>query len=155
MARVGAPADLAPVNVRVDAWDVVSLTADTMVARITCGGGTYIRALARDLGRDVGSAAHLQDLRRERCGPFHVDQATTIERLRDGDAGGRPLTEALGDVAREVLAAEDAARVAHGMAVQASVGGERALLVDAEGRLLAVARRDEERWHPEVVLSHA
>jgi tRNA U55 pseudouridine synthase TruB len=79
MARSGTAADLAPVDVRVDSWDVVSLTDDTMVARIACGGGTYIRALARDLGRAVDSAAHLVELRRERCGPFHVDEATTIE----------------------------------------------------------------------------
>lgn len=155
MARVGAPAELAPVAVRVDAWDVVSLTADAMVARIACGGGTYIRALARDLGRDVGSAAHLAELRRERCGPFHVDQATTLERLREGDTGGRPLTEALGDVEREVLGPEDAARVGHGMAVPARVSGERALLVDGEGQLLAVAHRTDDRWQPDVVLAHA
>ncbi|MBC7897404.1 MAG: tRNA pseudouridine(55) synthase TruB [Cytophagaceae bacterium] len=155
MARGGAPADLAPVSVRVDAWDVVSLSSDAMVARIACGGGTYIRALARDLGRAVGSAAHLAELRRERCGPFHVDQATTLERLREGDTGGRPLTEALGDVAREVLGPEETARVTHGMTVVARAAGERALLVDGDGHLLAVAHRADDRWQPDVVLAHA
>lgn len=155
MARLGASVELAPVPVRVDAWDVVSLAGDTMIARITCGGGTYLRALARDLGREAGSAAHLEALRRERCGPFHVDQATTLERLREGDTGGRPLADALGAVEREVLGPEDAARVGHGMAVDARRTGERALLVDGDGHLLAVAHRVEDRWQPDVVLARA
>lgn len=155
MARAGDPATLEATAVRVDSWEVVSLADDTMVARITCGAGTYIRALARDLGREVGSAAHLDALRRERAGPFHVGQATTIERLRDGDTGGRSLVDALGDVAREVLAPEEVARVRHGMPVPARVDGERAMLVDVEGNLLAVAHRADDRWQPDVVLAHA
>jgi tRNA pseudouridine55 synthase len=154
MARRGAPAALAAVDVRVDAWHVVSCIGDTLVARITCGGGTYIRALARDLGRAVGSAAHLGELRRERAGPFRVEEATTIARLREGDTAARPLADALGTWAREVLDEPEVARVGHGMSVPAHVDAERALLVDGTGQLLAVARRDHDRWQPEVVLAH-
>jgi tRNA pseudouridine55 synthase len=48
---------------------------------ITCSGGTYIRALARDLGRLTASAAHLASLRRTRAGGFDVADAATLESL--------------------------------------------------------------------------
>jgi len=63
-------------------WVVRSLTPHTLDATITCGGGTYIRALARDLGRISGSAAHLTALRRTRSGEFDVADATPLDQLR-------------------------------------------------------------------------
>jgi tRNA pseudouridine55 synthase len=53
-----------------------------MDVTITCGTGTYIRALARDLGRASGSAAHLTSLRRIRSGEFDVADAVSIENLK-------------------------------------------------------------------------
>jgi tRNA pseudouridine55 synthase len=73
--------ELAPVFVRVFRWDVRSLDETGASVTITCGSGTYIRALARDLGRLAGSAAHLASLRRTRVGAFDVASAhplTTI-----------------------------------------------------------------------------
>ncbi|MCC6319115.1 MAG: tRNA pseudouridine(55) synthase TruB [Gemmatimonadaceae bacterium] len=155
LARRGDAPTLPPVDVRVDRWEPLHVQADTLVARITCGGGTYIRALARDLGRAVGSAAYLESLRRERCGAFHVEDAVPWEALKAGDARPRPLGDALGDTIREQLESDDVARVGHGMTVLARTDGPRAVLVDAEGQLLAIARREADRWQPEVVLSHA
>lgn len=81
-ARSGAPLDLAPVAVTVHKWELGEQTADSLAATITCGGGTYIRALARDLGRAVGSAAHLVSLRRLAMGSLHVSDALDIETLK-------------------------------------------------------------------------
>lgn len=81
-ARDGAPLALAPARVVVERWDVRSLDHGTLVASITCGGGTYIRALARDLGRLSGSAAHLTALRRTRSGEFDVADAVPLDVLR-------------------------------------------------------------------------
>jgi tRNA pseudouridine55 synthase len=153
LARTGAAPALKPVRVRVDRWEVVERGVDRIVVRITCGGGTYIRALARDLGRLLGSAAFLDSLRRERCGPFVVDAATAWDDVARGAMAPRPLEEALGDVAREVLGSDDAGRVAHGMPVPAHADAMRAALVDPEGVLLAVARREGDCWQPEVVLA--
>jgi tRNA pseudouridine55 synthase len=66
----------------VHAWDVVSLSEQEMNVSISCGGGTYVRALARDLGRACGSAAHLTSLRRTRSGPFDVRDAATVDEIR-------------------------------------------------------------------------
>lgn len=81
-ARDGEPLTLAPARVNVHSWDVRALTPDTLEASISCGGGTYIRALARDLGRITGSAAHLTALRRTRSGAFDVADATPLDALR-------------------------------------------------------------------------
>lgn len=81
-ARAGQPLALKPVRVRVHEWRVRSLDSGRLNATIVCGGGTYVRALARDLGRATGSAAHLAALRRTGVGVFDVRDAATLERLR-------------------------------------------------------------------------
>jgi tRNA pseudouridine55 synthase len=81
-ARHGEPLELAPAPVTVHSWTIQEQTEDSLRAVITCGSGTYIRALARDLGRSTGSAAHLASLRRTRCGVFDVAEAASLEDLR-------------------------------------------------------------------------
>jgi tRNA pseudouridine55 synthase len=90
-ARNGVPLALAPVEVDVLQWEVRSRDAARMEVTITCGGGTYIRALARDLGRMTESAAHLTSLRRIRSGEFDVAQAATVDRLKSDPPPLRPL----------------------------------------------------------------
>ena len=86
LARAGQPLDLAPARVRVDRLRLVGY--DGEVAELDCevGPGTYIRALARDLGERLGSAAHLAGLRRTGVGPFEVRDAARLEELPDHDA---------------------------------------------------------------------
>jgi tRNA pseudouridine55 synthase len=81
-ARRGEPLDLAPVQVNVHGWEILGSRPQEIDVRIVCGSGTYIRALARDLGRATGSAAHLSALRRIRSGEFDIAQASTIETLK-------------------------------------------------------------------------
>ncbi len=81
-ARKGAALQLEPVKVRVHEWIVRNRTDDTIDVTISCGTGTYIRALARDLGRMTGSAAHLASLRRIRSGPFDVLNAHSLDELK-------------------------------------------------------------------------
>jgi tRNA pseudouridine55 synthase len=90
-ARRGEPLDLAAVNVTVHSWDIGHITYLSLSAVITCSGGTYVRALARDLGRLTGSAAHLASLRRTRVGAFDVHDASTLERLADAPTRVRAL----------------------------------------------------------------
>lgn len=90
-ARRGEPLVLPPVDVAVHSWNVRELNSETLSAVITCGGGTYIRALARDLGRLTSSAAHLSSLRRTRVGEFDVRDAATLEGLGEDRARIRPL----------------------------------------------------------------
>lgn len=90
-ARRGEPLDLAAVNVTVHNWEISHITGLSLSAVITCSGGTYVRALARDLGRLTGSAAHLESLRRTRVGAFDVRDAATLDRLADAPTRVRVL----------------------------------------------------------------
>lgn len=81
-ARKGAALALDPVKVHVHDWTIRNRAEDTIDVTITCGTGTYIRALARDLGRLTGSAAHLASLRRIRSGPFDVCDARNLDQLK-------------------------------------------------------------------------
>ena len=90
-ARKGAPLALGPVEVDVLEWRIQRRHAQTMDVTITCGRGTYVRALARDLGRMTESAAHLTSLRRIRSGEFDVADAATVDRLKSDPPPLRPL----------------------------------------------------------------
>lgn len=90
-ARRGEPLDLAAVDVTVHSWELGKLSGDSLSAVITCSGGTYIRALARDLGRLTSSAAHLEQLRRTRAGEFDVRDAATLESLANSPPRVRAL----------------------------------------------------------------
>lgn len=154
-ARAGRPLELKPVPVVVHDWTVHEL--DEAQARVTirCGGGTYIRALARDLGRLVGSAAHLAALRRTASGPFVVADAVDGAALgADAPLVLRTPLDGLPHLPREVVDAGGRERLGRGMTVPASVGGNRAALVDEGGHLLAIAERADGDWQPRVVLLH-
>jgi tRNA pseudouridine55 synthase len=139
--------------VEVFAWRDVVRDGDLLRATIACGSGTYIRALARDLGRLTGSAAHLGALRRVRSGPFRVTDAIGVDLVRDGGAALRPALDALPTIPHVPLDSEDAERVLRGIAVQRSGDAARAALVDARsGALLALAEGSGTRWQPRVVM---
>ncbi len=90
-ARRGEPLELKPVDVTVHNWEIRGLAGDTLLATVACSGGTYVRALARDLGRLTSSAAQLSALRRTRVGSFEVTSAATLEQLADAPARVRAL----------------------------------------------------------------
>ncbi|MEO7963787.1 MAG: tRNA pseudouridine(55) synthase TruB [Gemmatimonadaceae bacterium] len=156
LARRGETPELKPVPVTVHAWDVLAVRADEIDVRISCGTGTYVRALARDLGRLTGSAAHLKSLRRISSGPFSVEDAQSWESLRNRTCTPRPLTDALVNWPAQRLDANDSQRITRGMRVDATIeGASRAILTDAAGKLLAIALRVENTWQPQVVLADA
>jgi tRNA pseudouridine55 synthase len=82
-ARRGEAVELAPADVRVNEWILGEYDGRDLQATIVCGTGTYVRALARDVGRAAGSAAHLTQLRRVSAGPFHVRDAASVQSLRE------------------------------------------------------------------------
>ncbi|MBW8769645.1 MAG: tRNA pseudouridine(55) synthase TruB [Gemmatimonadetes bacterium] len=152
-ARAGVALELAPVRVEVFGWRDVVRDGDSLRAVISCGSGTYIRALARDLGRLTGSAAHLTALRRIRSGPFHVQDAVDVETLRAGGASLRPALEALPSIPHVRVGAEDAERLLRGIAVpRTDVGAHAALVDERSGALLAFAEGVGASWQPRVVM---
>jgi tRNA pseudouridine55 synthase len=135
-------------------WEILTRDESSITARIECSGGTYIRSLGRDLGRLCESAAHLTQLRRLASGPFSVDGATSLEDLRAGRFALLEMTKGIASMPRQTLTADEASWVSHGNPVPASVMGERAALVDSEGRLSAIALRVGGSWQPATVFPH-
>ncbi len=157
VARRGGQPALAPVDVTVHRWDVQLERAGSLDVRITCGGGTYIRALARDLGRALGSAAHCSQLRRVASGPAHVQDAVALQQLVPGAIadGGVALMNplrVLQPMVHEVLDADALVHLAHGRTVRATAPGQRAALI-LDSQVVGIADRAAgDRWQPRVVL---
>lgn len=173
VARSGKAPALEPVRVRVDSWESLAWhgtpeAASAWDVRITCGGGTYIRALARDLGRAVGSAAHLRSLRRVRSGVFDVADAVSVRDLLEGRAELRSPLAALPHLPHIPIDHDVVARVVRGIAIPASSDAmpgvatsedtqpSWAALVAADtGVLVALAEFRAGSWHPRVVMRPA
>ncbi len=157
LARRGREVTLDPSTVQVHAWEWLDGNATSVRVRITCGGGTYIRALARDLGRLLNSAAHCAELRRISSGPANVCDAVSLDQLVpgaivDGAVALRSPLEALGDIVHEVLDEAALVDLSHGRSVTAHQTGEAAALL-RDDRVVAMAKRNAAgRWQPTVVL---
>ncbi len=159
MARQGLEVERPPRAVVVHNLDV-SPTADPAVYSIdvTCSSGTYVRALASDLGTLLGGGAHLRNLRRTGVGSFSVDEAKKLEDLSAEDV--LEPAEALRDYARVEVDEETADSVGHGAVLDrmalGAVGTGPWAVVDKLGRLLGVYEASgAERVKPVVVLSGA
>jgi tRNA pseudouridine55 synthase len=155
-ARRGKQLELVPTRVAVHRWEILSRDDASLSARITCGGGTYIRALARDLGRLAGSAAHLAALRRLKSGVFDVADASTLDDVRAGDVDIRPLRDAIPSLGTRTLTDAELARVLHGNPViDEAASLDRVAMVDDNGELVAIAERSGIELRPKVVLRDA
>lgn len=153
-ARRGEPLALEPVGVTVHKWRILERVGDDLDVEIHCSGGTYVRALARDLGEVTGSAAYLASLRRLRSGRFDVSDAASLDAVDRGDFQLLPAAAAVAQLPQQSLDDLDAKRVTHGQTVSALTRGDVAALCHRE-ELLAVAVRDGESWRPKVVMRDA
>ena len=88
LARAGKEVTLSPKRVRIEGIELLEQTgADEFSFRITCGGGTYIRALARDIAQKLGTGAYMSWLLRERSGPFSLETAVRLKDLTPENVG--------------------------------------------------------------------
>ena len=128
LARDDQDFELAPREVRIARLTLVDMPdQDRCVIEAECGKGTYVRALARDLGRVLGSAAHIEALRRTRVGAFGEARSISLvklEALVQGAAGPEgllgvlePVEAALHDIQALVVSGTDAARLKQGQSV--------------------------------------
>jgi len=151
LARRGETAELAPVEIVVHRIELVDLRGDEVDFRATVSAGTYLRALARDLGERLGGAAHLTALRRESIGALQVTDAIPLDALTGETPLLEPRSVLVGMPVRD-LSDEELAAVVHGRAIGgAEEQGGRVALVHG-GRLIAVAEETRGSHHPVVVL---
>lgn len=119
-ARRGEAVSLPAVPVTVHEIRIEQIALPDVTLRVRCSTGTYVRALARDLGEALGVGAHLRALRRERIGSFTVDRAPGPDALDDParvEAGWITPLEALAHLTRVEIDAVPAARLGHGESV--------------------------------------
>ncbi|ETS13478.1 tRNA pseudouridine synthase B [Bartonella quintana JK 12] len=83
LARAGKVVEIPPRQVEIETFKLIETpTRERSVFEITCGKGTYVRSLARDMGRDLGCYGHIADLRRTTVAPFCEDDLITWEELK-------------------------------------------------------------------------
>ncbi len=98
LAREGKNPEIAEREVVINSIEVIEYTYPLLQLRITCGGGTYIRSIARDLGEALGCGGCLQSLVREKSGPFEITKAVKLDQHSDKSSLGaqvEPPTRAL------------------------------------------------------------
>lgn len=150
VARDGRDVVLTPRSVHIDSFKRLdSPTADTAQFEVTCGKGTYVRALARDLGRALGCLGHVTALRRTRVGPFYEHDAVALDTLQSEVQSAealatllRPIEAALGDLAELRVDPSEAAQLARGQSVlirgQQAPDPTKPVYAVSKGRVIAL-----------------
>jgi len=170
LARAGETVELAERQVTIErvevlAWDGADPERPIATLDVRCSAGTYIRALARDVGAAVGNAAYLGALVRTASGPFTLDQAIAVDDVRSAAADGLeplaalllPIDAGLDALPEVIVTDGDVAAIARGQFVRvAAPPVEGPIRVrDAQGVLVAIGRFREGRLAPDKVLVDA
>ncbi|MAW89202.1 MAG: tRNA pseudouridine(55) synthase TruB [Phyllobacteriaceae bacterium] len=177
IARDGEDVDIPAREVEIFSIDITAMDDNTTTFEVACGKGTYVRSLARDMGRQLGCYGHVAVLRREEVAPFTADDLVTVEALEaareKGDALGEDVSAkerfaaldallmdtqaALEDLPHMALTDDAANRVRLGNPVilrgrDAPVEAEEAY-VTARGRLVAIGAVSAGQFHPRRVFT--
>ena len=160
LAREGQQVELAERRVRIDRFEVLAIRSEgdcvDVDVEVDCSSGTYIRALARDLGETLKVGGHLTALRRTRVGGYGLDHARTLEELAEQPVLSYTLDQAclLAFPRREITAAE-AEDAGHGRPLTAAgVAGVYAA-TDPDGRVMALLEDHGDRTKSVVVIRPA
>jgi len=172
MARAGEPVSLAPRQVEIKRlelreWDGADPDRPVVIVEVTCSAGTYVRALARDLGARLGSGAYLGALVRTGSGPFTLDGARSLDDVRNaaaeaGAEGVRGLLlapdaglegmPAVSLTTAEIADANQGRYVKPAAGLRGAPDGVPLRLLDAAGAIVGMGRREGARIAPTKIL---
>ena len=172
MARAGETPQLAERDVTIDRmelddWDGRDPARPIAIVDVACSAGTYVRALARDLGAAVGSAAYLGALIRTASGPFRLEDALAVDAIRDAAAAGparlaallRPVDAGLESMAEHAVTDDELVAISRGQFIRVpdlrAEEGAPVRIRDGRGRLVAIAILQGGRLAPDKVLVDA
>ena len=155
LARKGRTVDLPSVTVTVESIDLLTFQSPNFTLRVTCGAGTYVRSLGRDLAAACESSAIMTALVREVSGPFRLDEATPFDEVR---ADPLAFVQPAGDILRRLMPTttvdrETAIDLGNGRLVHSadtSASGRTAALCGDE--LIAVVDAQDGLLQPRLVL---
>jgi tRNA pseudouridine55 synthase len=164
LARKGQTVERPPRPVTIDRLDLLAYDLasqpPTLTLDVVCSKGTYIRALARDLGAALGCGAHLLALRRTFVGSFALDTAVTLDALQhSGEIRPHllPPDHAIAHLPAVTLDTAQSDDIRHGRAIalppEAAPTAPYARAHDTSGALLALLRHTDSGWHPDKVLA--
>ena len=158
--RAGEVFELAARTITISSLDVLDIRRTGSRIEIdidvTCSAGTFIRAIARDLGDDLGVGGHLSALRRTRVAGFSIDQAITFEALKGQDFKALELS----DVARQTfsvreLALDEVAELSFGRPLTSNVSDEIFAALSPDNRLIALLKNEIGKAKPIAVFAAA
>lgn len=167
LARQGEDVELAARTIIVHSLELVAtIDADTSVFEAECGKGTYVRALARDMGRRLGTHGHVIDLRRLLVGPFGEADMVTLDELQDAyDSEDpetifrflTPVSAALSEIPSVNISPDQAARIRNGNPVilrgrDAPVEEEAVAVYQIGGELIAIGAVEHGELRPVRIL---
>lgn len=150
LARRGQGVDPADIAVTVHEAELVRFAAPDVTFRVTVSPGTYVRAIARDLGQRLGVGAHLTALRREAIGGLRIAEAVPLERLTPDALV--PVRTVLQHLPAVELDEPMRLAVSHGRPVPAAAGPEGHVALLHAGEVVAVAEGGDGWLRPAVVL---
>ncbi|MDB5350793.1 MAG: tRNA pseudouridine 55 synthase [Planctomycetota bacterium] len=159
LARAGMEAALIARPVEVYRIGLLSYEWPRLEIEIDCGSGTYIRSIARDVGEALGCGGLIEVLTRTRIGEFHQKDAIDPLSLSRETIPGllRPAVDAVGDLPRIVVAAEDVRRLLRGQAIEItqSLNSSDVAIIGPNGDLIAIgeAETGSNRMFPRRVLA--
>jgi tRNA pseudouridine55 synthase len=175
MARAGEHVELASREVTIHRlevvdWDGADPDRPIAIIDVDCSAGTYVRALAQDLGEAVGGAAYLGALVRTASGPFRLGNAVSLQQAREAAADGQarlaslllPVDAGLDQLPELVISDDEVRAIARGQFVRptgtaatvapAGTPGGPIRIRDSSGRLIAIATMNDGRLAPDKVL---
>jgi tRNA pseudouridine55 synthase len=152
LARKGISFERKPREVMIHELKLLAYDYPTIDIEARVGSGTYIRAIARDIGERLKTGGFLEKLIRDRVGPFTLGAAHSIDDVQKGKLSDlvEPLEVVLGDLPRLVISASDIKRLVNGESIKAptdfshTASLENLAIVDLKGTLLLMARYDRE-----------
>lgn len=160
LARDGETVELAPREIEIDSFSLVSmLDADHAEFEVECGKGTYVRSLARDMGRKLGCLGHVSVLRRTLVGDFPEDATVNLVQLEQAGADEaslhallRPVAAGLQSLPAVKVSEPDAQRLVQGQPVflrgRDAPVFEGPVAVSVHGALVALAEMEAGALHP-------
>ena len=165
-ARQLAPGRMTISSIEIADWDDSTSGEPVAIVDVECSAGTYVRSLARDLGTAVGSAAYLGALTRTASGPFVLDDAVPLDRVRAAAEEGpealaallRPIDAGLDELPTVAVPDPAVSGLGRGQSIGVPPGSGRietgtpVRLVDSGGRLVAIARLEGTKLAPDKVL---
>jgi len=152
LARDGETVELQPRPVEIQELSVTTHDAEggETTFEVTCGKGTYVRSLGRDIALKLGTYGHISMLRRLRVGPFGLDRAISLEKLEELGHSARaaeallPLTTALDDILALAVNEADAIAIKHGRSITLQAAKQGTLVLMAGETPLAIAEAEDQ-----------